>query len=552
MERRALLAVILSLIIIVAYQELVLKRFAPPPEHLAPPPAPAIPAPPPAAVAPEVAVSPMAPRGETVAPSIEGRDVVIDTDLYRATFTTAGARLKSFQLKRFRTTVDPASPPLETIHEAVAGEHPLGIGLRGQDHSADDAGVSYRVDRDRLDLRESATGAVTFVGERDGVTFKKTLQFTGNRYLIGADLQVENPGPQFSELSVGWSRDVDLTSHPGKEVVFNAALALQGGKLHRDEYAGLEAGKLLENDVGWAGFTGQYFVAVMIPPNGATPDTPPNKVRLWQKRRGDLVQTHLLFPPAQFRTHIDVYVGPKSIDVLTEAGHSLRRAVDLGWFSFVAIPLLQVLKMAHAATGNYGLDIILLTVSIKILFIPLTHQSFKSMREMQKLQPQMAKIREEFKDDSERMNKEIMELYRRHKVNPLGGCLPMALQMPVFIGLYSALSNAIELRHAPFVAWINDLSAPDRLGTLALPFIEPAGFPVLTLLMGVSMFAQQWMTPSAGDPQQQRIMMIMPVMFTFMFINFPSGLTLYWLVNNVLTIAQQYAMMRPAKAVEAR
>ena len=169
------------------------------------------------------------------------------------------------------------------------------------------------------------------------------------------------------------------------------------------------------------------------------------------------------------------------------------------------------------------------------------------MKSMQKLQPQMAKIRERYKDNAEEMNKEIMELYRRHKVNPLGGCLPMVLQIPVFIGLYNALSHAIELRHAPFLLWITDLSAPDRLGALAIPFVSPPGIPVLTLFMGASMFVQQWMTPSTGDPAQQRVMMIMPLMFTFMFVSFPAGLTLYWLVNNVLTIGQQYVINRPER-----
>jgi YidC/Oxa1 family membrane protein insertase len=170
------------------------------------------------------------------------------------------------------------------------------------------------------------------------------------------------------------------------------------------------------------------------------------------------------------------------------------------------------------------------------------------MRAMQKLQPQMAKIREQLKDKPDEMNKEIMELYRRHKVNPLGGCLPMVLQIPVFVGLYNALMNAVELRHAPFALWIRDLSAPDRLGSIQLPFVEQPGIPVLTGLMGVSMFVQQLMTPVAtADPVQQRVMLIMPVLFTFMFINFPSGLTLYWLVNNILTIAQQYTVNRPEK-----
>jgi YidC/Oxa1 family membrane protein insertase len=270
---------------------------------------------------------------------------------------------------------------------------------------------------------------------------------------------------------------------------------------------------------------------------------------MWVKRRGDTLETQLLLPAGTFSANVDVFAGPKEIPVLESTGHSLRRAVDLGWFTFVAQPLLQALTWSHRLTGNYGIDIILLTVLIKILFIPLTQKSLQSMREMQKLQPQMAKLREQLKDKPDEMNKEIMELYRRHKVNPLGGCLPMVLQIPVFVGLYNALLNAVELRHAPFAGWINDLSAPDRLGAMALPFVEPPGVPVLTILMGATMFIQQWMTPMAGgDPTQQRVMLIMPVMFTFMFISFPAGLTLYWLVNNILTIAQQYAMNRPGKA----
>ena len=174
------------------------------------------------------------------------------------------------------------------------------------------------------------------------------------------------------------------------------------------------------------------------------------------------------------------------------------------------------------------------------------------MQALQKLQPQMKRLQEKFKDDREALNKEMMELYRRHNVNPLGGCLPMLFQMPIFIGLYNALLNAVELRHAPFMLWINDLSAPDRLPAIpAAPLAVIADYelriPVLTLLMGVSMLVQQKMTPAAGDPAQQRMMMLMPVVFTVMFVNFPSGLVLYWLVNNVLTIAQQMAMQRGDK-----
>ncbi|MGH7766112.1 MAG: membrane protein insertase YidC, partial [Candidatus Binatia bacterium] len=176
-------------------------------------------------------------------------------------------------------------------------------------------------------------------------------------------------------------------------------------------------------------------------------------------------------------------------------------------------------------------------------------KSFVSMKQMQKLQPQMERLKEKYKDNKEALNKEIMELYRRNKVNPFGGCLPMLLQFPVFIGLYNALLTPIELRHAPFL-WIKDLSRPD---SESLPFCIgswctigswPLGVPILTLLMGASMFAQQWMTPTAGDPNQRRMMLMMPVIFTFMFITFPAGLTIYWLVNNLLSIAQQYVINR--------
>jgi YidC/Oxa1 family membrane protein insertase len=200
-------------------------------------------------------------------------------------------------------------------------------------------------------------------------------------------------------------------------------------------------------------------------------------------------------------------------------------------------------------TGNYGVDIILLTILVKVLFIPLTNRSMKSMRDMQRLQPQMTKLREKYKDDREQLNKEMIELYRRHRVNPLGGCLPMLLQFPVFIGLYQALSQAIELRHAKFAFWVRDLSThecypwPGQVPAACNDFsVLGIPVPVLVLLMGGSMILQQYLTPATGmDPAQHRMMMIlMPIMFTVMFVNFPSGLVLYWLVNNVLTIGQQW------------
>ena len=218
----------------------------------------------------------------------------------------------------------------------------------------------------------------------------------------------------------------------------------------------------------------------------------------------------------------------------------LDQAVNFGFFDIISKPLLWVLKFFNGFMHNYGWAIIVLTILVKILFWPLTHKSYKSMKDMQKLQPKMAKIREKYKDNREKMNQEMMALYKTYKVNPMGGCLPMVIQIPVFFALYSLLGYAIELRHAPFLLWINDLSAPDRLPIgVMIPYVGN-GIPVLTLLMGASMFIQQKMTPTTGDPTQAKLMLFLPVIFTFMFINFASGLVLYWLVNNVLSIGQQY------------
>jgi YidC/Oxa1 family membrane protein insertase len=202
----------------------------------------------------------------------------------------------------------------------------------------------------------------------------------------------------------------------------------------------------------------------------------------------------------------------------------------------------------YSVIPNYGIAIIILTLLIKIALWPLGSKSYKSMSEMKKIQPLMKEIREKYKDDKKKMNEEVMGLYRTYKINPLGGCLPMVVQLPVFFALYRMLYQAIELRHAPFFLWIDDLSAPDRLGRFAIehiPFMEPPyGIPVLTLIMGASMILQQKMSPPMGDPTQAKMMMFMPVIFTVIFINFSSGLVLYWLVNNILSIAQQYYIQK--------
>ena len=245
----------------------------------------------------------------------------------------------------------------------------------------------------------------------------------------------------------------------------------------------------------------------------------------------------------------DLYFGPRSMRILKSLGNGLARSINFGMFDFLAKPCLWLMNLFYQVIPNYGIAIIILTLLTKILLWPLGNKSYKSMNQMKKLQPLMTEIRQKHKNDKKKMNEEVMALYRTYKINPLGGCLPMVAQIPVFFALYRMLYEAIELRHAPFFGWINDLSAPDRLFhfDFSIPFMQPPyGIPVLTLIMGASMLLQQKMSPPPGDPSQAKIMMLMPIIFTFIFINFSSGLVLYWFVNNILSIGQQYYIQKKA------
>jgi YidC/Oxa1 family membrane protein insertase len=241
-----------------------------------------------------------------------------------------------------------------------------------------------------------------------------------------------------------------------------------------------------------------------------------------------------------------VFYGPKKLTMLKTIGYNLDKSINFGWFDILAKPTLWLLNWLYAFCHNYGVAIILVTVLFKAVFWPISQKGMKSMKNMQKLQPKMVKIKEKYKNDPAKMNQEVMSLYKTYKVNPLGGCLPMVLQIPVFFALYKVLLMGIELRHAPFMLWITDLSAPDRLWLgFDIPYL--GGLPVLTLLMGASMFFQQKLSPTTADPTQAKIMMFLPLIFTFMFLNFASGLVLYWFVNNLLSILQQVMINRDTK-----
>ncbi|MFQ5691622.1 MAG: membrane protein insertase YidC, partial [Nitrospinota bacterium] len=344
--------------------------------------------------------------------------------------------------------------------------------------------------------------------------------------------------PSAEGLAVVWGpgiktegREGDRYATTGPVTYRNGKLVFVKGKDLKERKAILQRGKIT-----WTSIHSKYFMAAFIPRSefeGA----------LIREDSGVLVGLQFA-GGSRGEGKFSLFAGPKDQTVLKAYGASLEEAIDLGWFSFVAKPLLSGLRLFHKWTGSYGVAIILLTVLIKILFYPLTQKSTKSMQEMQRLQPKMKQIREIFKDDRQRMNEEVMKLYREHKVNPLGGCLPMLLQIPVFFALYNALLGSIELRQAPFL-WMKDLSLPET-GLFMIPGVG-VEFRLLVLLMGVSMFLPQKMTPAASDPTQQKMMLFMPIIFTFLFWSFPAGLVVYWFSNNVLSIGQQYYTLRVVK-----
>jgi YidC/Oxa1 family membrane protein insertase len=552
MDRRTLLFIGISILIIIAYQELVLKRIAPAP---APSPIAApLATPARAGAAPEVPVGATPPAAientgtEDGAP-LEGRSITVETDLYTVTLTTAGGRISSFTLRDFRSTKAPGSPPLDLIVPGDQSELPLGLELRGARVWSDGRSVYESSAPDRLSVTGTQEATVELRSGAGGPQIVKRLTFRGNAYPI--DLRVETPaatalqaelaapGPdgQPAGAALVWSKTLRHEADAGG--IYEQAASLIDGKLVLRPLSKLTEPENLTGAIAWAGFEDHYFLSAVAPQRATLVALRP---------RGDAIETKIVTSrqdAGPLAVDYTLFLGPKESGVLEAAGHDFQRALNLGWFGPISLFLLWLLNLSHRVTGNYGVDIILLTILVKIAFWPLTQKSFQSMREMQKLQPEMAKLREKYKDDPKQMNAEIMELYKRHKVNPLGGCLPMILQIPVFFGLYQALSSTIQLRHAPFVGWITDLSAPERLMMFGY------GVPVLTILLGISMFVQQKMAPPAGDPTQQRIMMLMPIVFTYMFIGFPAGLTLYWLTNNVLTIAQQYFVVRRAPAPAA-
>ena len=482
----------------------------------------------------------------------EAREIAVDTDLYSALFTEDGGSIKSFRLNKHRETNDKDSPGMELVKTDGSQGLPLDFSWG----SALGSRVLYASKSGHIELSPNKNGGELHMSAQvvNGLSIERVYTFDNSSYLIDMSIKVKNLSgnalqgmPQLQQVNTPF----EGVSSPANRFLFNGPASYINGALEQIKAGDFEEGpKTLQGTIDWVGYEGNYFLCGIVP-IGDTGNT------FTMQGTQDLTKMNLsgnldtLQPGEEKEYKYHIFYGPKKLEMLDEIGFNLGKSVNFGWFDIIAKPTLWLLNKLYTVFHNYGIAIILVTVLFKAVFWPITQKGMKSMKNMQKLQPKMAKIKEKYKGDPAKMNQEVMSMYKTYKVNPLGGCLPMVLQIPVFFALYKVLLQSIELRHAPFMLWIGDLSAPDRLWLgFDLPYV--GGLPVLTLLMGASMFLQQKMSPSTADPTQAKVMMFLPVVFTFMFLNFASGLVLYWFINNLLSILQQVLINRdtkkPAKA----
>jgi len=451
------------------------------------------------------------------------RRFVLENDVLRLVIDDRG-RIVRAVLKRYKTSLEEGAPSVAYVDLTDRG-HGMYLG----------AGVLGHALRTPFRLLKRGQDWLRIEAELDdGTRWQREFRLTneGGGYLIRVRDLLFGEAARFYRQVV--ERNPDRKKNTFYEHV--GPIALIDGKLVEIDYDELDESKAIRRHAqgGWIGIMDRYFIAAYLLPKQ-------RPVELFFRSDGANYQAGLIDTLPQqsegvMRFEAALYLGPKSIPVMETLGVELERCVDFGWFAFIAKPLHSFLLWVHRFVPNYGWDIVLLVVLIKLLFFWPTKKSYESMAAMRKIQPELERLRELYGDDRQRLGEELMKLYRKHKVNPLGGCLPIAVQIPVFFALYKVLLMSIEMRHAPFTAWIQDLSAPD-------PYF------VLPVLMGLSMYVQQKLNPKPSDPMQAKLMQFMPPAFTLMFLFFPSGLVLYWFVNNLLSIAQQWYVMKKMQAL---
>jgi YidC/Oxa1 family membrane protein insertase len=497
--------------------------------------------------------APAAPAAAAVTRS--GKTIKVETDLYFAEISTTGGDLVSLRFKKHGGTLDPQknfvlfNRDAENMYVAQSGL--IGAGLPNHQTAYVAQAEEYKLadGADVLEIRLEATG----------VKSAKTYRFQRNSYVIDIAHELTNSGTVPLETSGYFQLVRDSKPPEGDSSMVptytGPAVYTDKEKFQKVAFGDIDKGKVpypKNSNDGWIGMLQHYFLGAWLPKGNTPREFYTRQLQQGLYAAGVILPVGSIAPGASASISVPLYAGPQEQHKLAALAPGLDLAVDYGWLTVIAVPLFWVLQWIHGLVGNWGVAIILLTVLIKLLFYPLSEASYRSMAKMRVVAPKMQRLKEQYGDDRQRMQQAMMELYKTEKINPLGGCLPIVVQIPVFIALYWVLLGSVEMRQAPFALWVTDLSAPDRFFNELFNF-SFFGYPIglLPIMMGATMIIQTRLNPEPPDPVQAKIMKIMPVAFSIFFFVFPAGLVLYWLVNNVLSIAQQWHINRALEGGKA-
>ncbi len=485
--------------------------------------------------------------------------VAIDNGRVHGSIALRGGRIDDITLVDYRQSLAPNAPEVELLNPVGASSPYFAefgwVAAGGA--TVPDGDTVWETTGDRL----SASDSVDFRWDNgEGLIFHKRISLDTD-FMFEVERSVENTsGEPVTLYPYGLLTRWPTPEIMGFFILHEGPIGVLDGTLKEIDYSGLRGAEpeRFDSTGGWVGFTDKYWLGALIPDQAETIEaTFRHTLRAGEDRYqiDYLGQGRVIAAGERITVTDRLFAGAKEVHLLDAYSERygiplFDRAVDFGWFYFLTKPIFHVLTWLYGILGNYGLAILALTLMVKLIFYPLANKSYRSMSQMKKLQPEMMKLRERFENDKQKMQQELMALYKREKVNPLAGCLPILVQIPVFFALYKVLFVSIEMRHAPFFGWIQDLSAPDPTSLFNLFGLLPFGVPgflmigVWPLLMGVTMFLQFKLNPQPADPIQAKVMMFLPLIFVFLFATFPAGLVIYWTWNNVLSIAQQWLIMK--------
>ncbi len=520
------------------------SMFSPVPET----PAPASPAAngQPDASVPQASVTPSAPAANGEVPggpaSAQGERITVTTDLLRVEINTAGGELSRVELLKYKDAQGSDKPVV--LLESGANRTYVGqSGLIGGSFPNHRSMFTARPGPRALDA--SDTLELVLDAEQDGVRLTKTYRFKRGEYAIGLTHEVANASAQAITPSVYVQLVRDSSKLEGDSYFYSTftgpAVYTQAEKFRKVTFEDIDKGKNpppAKTTDGWIAMIQHYFVSAFVPPAGSGHELFTRKIDNNRYAAGAIMSLGSIAPGASASATGKLFTGPQESAQLEKFATDFDLVKDYGWLTLIAKPIFWLMEQIHKLLGNWGWTIIVLTILIKLAFFPLSAASYRSMAKMKLVTPKMTAIRERHKGDPQKMNAAMMELYKTEKINPLGGCLPIVVQIPVFIALYWVLLASVEMRHAPWLGWIQDLAAPDP-------------WYILPVVMAASMFVQTKLNPTPPDPIQAKVMMFMPIAFSVMFFFFPAGLVLYWVVNNVLSIAQQWAITRRSEQGKA-